>query len=458
MVLGIYSFGGLMALGWRILKSGEYRLEIPQISPDEEKAIEALENRFKERARERKPKSDEESREILKGLLHEHANENSIYLDNDQAEYLSKIAHMHIYGFGFLDLLLRDNEIEEISIIGLEKPAYVYARNIGWKSVNACFSTHQCISDVVNKMARSLGRHITVQNPRLDAMLPDGSRLHASLPPVSGGEITIRKFRARPFSPKELIGSKTFDAKSVALLSLIMQGDNSVLIAGNTASGKTTTMNALFSFVPENERVIIAEETPEINIPHEHSMRLVANREMGISLKDLVYDSLRMRPDRMIVGEVRNREEAEALFDVLLAGQARGSYATVHAQSAEEALSRLAALGISRMDMRSIDCIVVQRRMLLYDSKKRQSREVRRVVEIAAVGDKAIPIFRYDPGKDRLSEGNVQALLEKSAGKLGMSRQQLKKELDERERFIEGCDPDFDKFFGAYQERFYGGA
>jgi flagellar protein FlaI len=447
-----------MSLGWRILKQGRYLIDIPQISGEEEKAIEAVEQRFKERSREKNPKTNEESREILKGLLNEHANENSIYLDNEQVEYLSKIAHLHIYGFGFIDLLLKDNEIEEISVIGLNKPVYVYARNKGWRSVNACFSSHEHIADVVNKMARNLGRHITIQNPRLDAMLPDGSRLHASLPPVSEGEITIRKFRERPFSPSELVTHKTLDTKAVALLSLIMQGDNSVLIAGNTASGKTTTMNALFSFVPKVERVIIAEETPEINIPHEHRMRLVANKEMGISLKDLVYDSLRMRPDRMIIGEIRNKEEAEALFDVLLAGQARGSYATVHAQSAQEALTRLAALGISQMDMRSIDCIVVQRRMLLYDSKARASREVRRVVEIATVDDKARPVFSYDPKKDKLVMGKVDLLLDQAANKLGMSRAQIKKELDEREKFIRKSEIDFTKFFNSYQEQFYGGS
>ena len=139
------------------------------------------------------------------------------------------------------------------------------------------------------------------------------------------------------------------------------------MISGNTASGKTTTLNALFSFVPANERVLIAEETPEIMIPHAHQMRLVASREMGIGLKDLVYDTLRMRPDRMIVGEVRSREEAGALFDVLLAGQARGCYATFHAQSAEEARSRFRHLGVNPEDLSSLDCIVVQRRMLRYE-------------------------------------------------------------------------------------------
>jgi Flp pilus assembly CpaF family ATPase len=445
-----------MSLGWRILKNGKYRLELPRISEEEEKTIEAVEEKFKEETRNRKLETREESQETLKSLLHGQALENSIYLDSEQAEYLSKIAMLHIYGFAFLDLLLADPEIEEISVIGLNKPVYVYKRNIGWESVNATFTSESAIADVVNKMARNLGRHITVQNPRLDAMLPDGSRLHASLPPVSAGEITIRKFRERPFSPPELVDHKTLNNTCLALLSLIMQGDNSVLIAGNTASGKTTTMNALFSFVPANERVLIAEETPEINIPHKHQLRLVANKEMGISLKDLVYDSLRMRPDRMIVGEIRNREEAEALFDVLLAGQARGSYATYHAQSADEAVNRLATFGISKMDMRSVDCIVVQRRMLLYDMKRRATKEVRRVVEIAEFSEQIKPVFVHEPSRDKWIAKSLDSLLDRSAQKLGMSLKEIRAELRRREKFFDKAERQFDKFHDCVQQDLYG--
>jgi type II secretory ATPase GspE/PulE/Tfp pilus assembly ATPase PilB-like protein len=160
----------------------------------------------------------------------------------------------------------------------------------------------------------------------------------------------------------------------------------------------------------------------------------------------------------MIVGEIRNKEEAEALFDVLLAGQARGSYATVHAQSAKEALTRLASFGVSRMDMRSIDCIVVQRRMLLYDSKTKKSREVRRVVEIATVDEEARSIFSYDAKKDRLFMGKVEELHEHIANKLGMSRKEVSKELDEREKFIRKSEIDFSGFFSSYQTKFYGGS
>jgi len=443
-------------LGWRILRDGEYRIELPRLSSEEEKMILAVEERFKQGSRERKPSGREECLEMLKEHLTRHADENGVILESDQTEYLTKMAYFHIYGCGFIEQLLSDNDIEEISVIGIEKPVYVFIRNEGWKNVNACFTEERAIADVVNKMSRELGRRITVQNPRLDAMLPNGSRLHASLPPISSGEMTIRKFREKPFSPYELEKTGTISGEALAYLSLTMHGDNSAIIAGNTASGKTTTMNALFSFVPANERIIITEETPEINIPHKQQVKLVANKEIGISLKELVYDSLRMRPDRMIVGEVRNKDEAEALFDVLLSGQARGSYATFHAQSSQEVIQRLNSMGINEIDMNSLDLIVVQRRMLLYDIGKRRNSEVRRICEITEINEgKLETIYALDRKTGILKKVGKSRILEKTAENFDVDRDGIMKEMEKRRKII-SKKQEYLEFFKEFQKVFYG--
>lgn len=437
-------------LGWRILSQGEYRLDLPVLSMEEQELISAAHERYREAARSRAFRSREESQKLIEDILERTASESGIYLERSQREYLGRISFMHIYGFAFIEPLLEDPQVEEISVIGPGRPVFVYLRNQGWKSVNAAFDEERSIAEMINKMARNLGRHITMQNPRLDAILPDGSRLHASLSPVSAGEITVRRFRERPFSPKELYESGTVSRDAVALLSALVQCDFSFLIAGNTASGKTTTMNSLFSFIPWNERVLITEETPEINIPHRHQMRLIANREMGISLKDLVYDSLRMRPDRMIVGEVRNREETEALFDVLLAGQARGSYATFHAQSAEEALSRLRSFGVREEDLQSIDCLIIQRRMLAYDPKRKRTAETRKVIEIAEVESGKCRIIYRDGS---LKEGR---LIGRAAESFGLTRKEMAAELLRRKRIIAKAQPSYGDFFKRFQNEFYG--
>jgi Flp pilus assembly CpaF family ATPase len=429
-------------------------LQLPQLSEQENSLILEIEEKFKEESRTKSISSKKESEEFISKLISDHSYRNGVFIDKGQLGYLSRIAALHIYGLGPLEALVEDNEIEEISVIGLDKPIYVFMRNRGWQSVNASITTEKEISELVNKMSASIGRRITLQNPRIDAMLANGSRLHASLPPISEGEITIRKFRERPFSPAEIVENGTSSAKAMAFLSLLMHSDSSLLVAGNTASGKTTTLNALFSFVPANERVLITEETPEINIPHQHRLRLVANKEMGIMLKDLVYDSLRMRPDRIIVGEIRNREECEALFDVLLAGQARGSYATMHGRSARETLQRIKSFGIGESDIASIDAIAVQRRMLVYDKKAKRNLEIRRVVEIAEVGDGFATIFSFN-GKELVYKKS-QAMLDKLAGKLSLSRKEVEEELALREKLVKTTKGSFSEFFKKVQAQLYG--
>lgn len=456
-------------LGWKILDSGEYETGLRSLSEDEERLVLEVEERFKENARAKNVSGEEEARDLISRLVSECSERAGLYISDSQTEYLSESAYCHIYGFAFLSRLLEDDGIEEISIIGVNKPAYVFIRNSGWKSVDACFTSEDAIYGSINKMAAKIGRRITLQNPRINAVLPDGSRLHASLPPVSAGEITIRKFRDSPFSPSELCANNTISSAAMAFLSLAMQGDFSIILAGNTASGKTTTMNSLFSFVPFGERVILVEETPEISIRHPHQLRLVSNPEMGISLKDLVRDSLRMRPDRLVAGEVRSREEVEALFDVLLGGQARGSYATFHAKSAKEALQRFRSFGVSDADMASIDLVVVQRRMLCYDRKRRRNYEIRRVAEISEVAcsgggtgcPAAVPVFssgnRSFGNPVSLSFNKKSSFPSRLAGSLGLSNKEFASELREREKLILSIrQKNFSQSFSKIQKAFYG--
>ena len=420
-----------MKLGWELEKSAEYIIGIPKLSARE---IEFLEEVF-ERFKESKNESEEEIARIMRALCAER----NILMSKKQFEHLLKIASMQLLGFGILDVLLEDEDLEEIAVIGIGKPIYVFKRNHGWLKTNARFVDPQAFVETVNKMARELGRRLTFQNPRLNAVLKNGARVHASMPPVSDYELTVRRFRSNPISVPELIALRTFSASALAFLSLFMQADASVLICGNTASGKTSTLNALFSFVPLDERVLITEETPELNIPHEHVVKLLANQELGIGMRELVSDALRMRPDRVIVGEVRTGEEAKALIETMLAGQARGCYATFHAQSASDALRRFRAFGILASDLASIDLIVVQRRMLRYEPRSKRRYELRRCVEIAEVEPEkaeARLIFRYDARRDGLLKVRESSVLSRLAESLGMRKRELARELKARESFL----------------------
>ena len=444
-------------LGWKIIKEGDYKLNLPLLSDEEEFLIVEIEKRFREISRIEEFKNKDEVKEKLKEVLIRVADESGFYIDKEQERYLVEMAVRHIYGLYFIDDLLKDEFIEEIAIIGLNKPVYVYITNEGWRKVNATITKEESLIDLINKIAKSLGRRITLQNPRLNAVLPDGSRLHASISPISKGELTIRKFREKPLSPKHIINYKTATEEMFALLSLFMQSDSSIIIGGNTASGKTTTLNALFSFTPAKDRILITEETPEINIPHEHQIRLIANEDMGIGLNDLVYDSLRMRPDRIIVGEVRNSDETKALFDVLLGGQARGVYATFHAQSAREAISRFLSFGISSQDINSIDLLLIQRRMLTYNPKTRKNIEVRKITELAVIDhSKPIPIYKYNVIKGYWKRFNLKPAYNRLSENLGLSINEIKKEIETRTNLIKQSPAPYPKFYSSIQKALYG--
>jgi len=350
-----------------------------------------------------------------------------------------------------LELLLADDAIEEIAVIGIGKgkPVFVFHRAHGWLQTNLFFSSELHVKDLVNKMARPTGRRLSMNSPVLNATLPDGNRLSAAISPISftGPSLTIRKFRQQPFTPAQLVLNKTFSPDLMAFMWLAMQCDCSVLVAGNTGSGKTSSLNALLSFVPRDERIVVVEETPEIRLQHSHFVKLNVVKEQAIGMQKLIVESLRMRPDRIVVGEVRSREEVGAFIDTMLAGQGKGSYATFHGQSVKETVNRLRCLGVLQTDLAAIDLVLVQRRWNIQGRKG--NKEVRRVVEAAELCEvngrlHLNTLFKYDYAKSRLLRENESIkVFEKAVRSFpfkGRGRQPegFRRELEKRSRFLQG--------------------
>ncbi|MBI5553516.1 MAG: Flp pilus assembly complex ATPase component TadA, partial [Candidatus Diapherotrites archaeon] len=240
---------------------------------------------------------------------------------------------------------------------------------------------------------------------------------------------------------------------------LALKADVSLLIAGNTGSGKTSLLNALFLFIPASERIVAVEETPEINIPHEHLARLTTAPAQGIRMQDLIVDSLRMRPDRVIVGEIRSQAEVKAFMDALMAGQGRGCLATFHAGSAAEAIQRLNSLYPHAQDIGFLDAILIQRRMLRIRPKDGKTVEVRRAMELAEVihtenGIQPVPIFSYDFERDEWREPRAGNKLEsKILRTFGWSPEQLEEELARRANWLSQKKPEtLQECFNEIQE------
>jgi archaeal flagellar protein FlaI len=379
-----------------------------------------------------------------------------IVLSNEQRILLLELFHKEIHGLSVLDYFLQDEELEEIVFFDHAIPITVYHRTFGWLESNVLLTHPHTVKDLVNRMARTLERRLSLHTPRINATLPDGSRLHATIPPVSlsAPTFTIRKFTKEPFLPTQLAASKTLSVSSLAFLWMAMELDCSALIVGNTGSGKTSTLNSILSFVPESERIIVTEETPEIVLPHRHTIKLNCVEHANIGMRDLITDTLRMRPDRVIVGEIRTEKECRAFIETMLAGQGKGSIATFHAQSAREAITRLHGLGVSELDLRALDMIVVQKRWNSYNERTQSFHEKRRILEIVEVrssknGIELYPLFLFDYRNDCLKQkGKSTRIAEKARNTFSFSHKLLEKELQKRKKWLENNESSsFSTFF-----------
>ena len=199
---------------------------------------------------------------------------------NEYLEGLSRKILRDIIGYGELDSLIQDDDLEEIMIIGLDKPVFVYHRKYGMMKTNLVYHDEKELMDLIDSIARQINRRIDQESPILDGRLIDGSRINATIPPVSadGPSLTIRKFRRDPLTVIDLINSKTLTLELAAFFWLCIDGlgvkSANAIISGGTSSGKTTTLNALSAFINPKERIITIEDTLELQIPHEHVIRM----------------------------------------------------------------------------------------------------------------------------------------------------------------------------------------
>jgi len=321
----------------RILKvKGEpvpiYEIRLPELSKDEEKLLKMVRDRAVVEIQidpESIPDMEERRRIFLKAVKN-MVREMAPNLSEGRIEILTELVVQNMIGYGRLDPLVRDDNLEEIMVIGTNKPVYVWHRRFNMCKTNIVFQDEKEILNIIERIAREVGRRIDQQSPLLDARLPDGSRVNATIPPISldGPTITIRKFKKDPLTIIDLIKYGTLNTDVAALLWIFVDGlgvkPANILVAGGTGSGKTTTLNSLAMFIPPSERVISIEDTAELQLPIEHWVRLETRPpnvegKGEITMDDLVKNTLRMRPDRIIVGEVRG-PEARTMFTAMNTG------------------------------------------------------------------------------------------------------------------------------------------
>ena len=348
------------------------------------------------------------SREALSERAERIANEQPWLLPKDQLASLVRAAVNRIVGLGPLQPLLDDPQITEIMV---NDPTHIFVeRNGRLEAVDIRFQDTSDLRHVIDRIVAPIGRRIDESSPLVDARLPDGSRVNAIIPPLAirGPVLTIRKFSRQPFSLERLVTLKTLSQAMADLLARSVELRHSLLVSGGTGSGKTSTLNALSLRIPEAERIITIEDAAELQLQRPHLISLEARPpniegEGEITIRTLVRNALRMRPDRIIVGEVRGGEA----FDMLQAMNTghRGSMTTLHANSAADALIRLESMvlmagfdmplaAIRRMIAGAVEIVIQQDR--LADGH----RVVTGINRLQPDGDertRLVPIFVFDP-------------------------------------------------------------
>jgi flagellar protein FlaI len=356
-------------------------------------------------------------------------------VDTKTEDMLSNYLVEENLGLGKIEILLSDPNLEEIVINNAKEPVWVYHRKHAWLKTNIELLNEARIRHYAMTIGREVGKEITSLNPLMDAHLTTGDRVNATLQPVSskGNTITIRKFADDPWTITKFIKEGTLSLAAAALIWLSIENELSILIAGGTGSGKTSMLNVIANFFPPNQRVISIEDTRELVLPKTlHWVPLetrLANPEGKgeVSMLDLLVNSLRMRPDRIIVGEIRRKREAEVLLEAIHTGHS--VYGTIHANDADEVITRLtnSPINIPKPMISSLGLIIVQNR-----NRRSGKRRTLQVAEILPTGDPNV-LLQLDIYSDLLVKvRDSESVMEKLHLYTGLTADQLSDDLKKK--------------------------
>ncbi|MCK5025475.1 MAG: CpaF family protein, partial [Nanoarchaeota archaeon] len=360
-------------------------------------------------------------------------------VDEQTSEFLITFLVQRSLGLGSIEILMSDPNLEEIAINSAKEPVWVYHRKHGWIKTNITIKSEEQTKHYASMIGRKVGRQITILEPLLDANMINGNRVNATLHPISidGNTITLRKFAAKPWTITDFLTTSTMSVDIAALIWLCIQYEMSILVAGGTASGKTSMLNVVSNFCPPNQRILTIEDTRELRLPrflHVLPMitRLPNPEGKGeVSMLDLLVNALRQRPDRIFVGEIRRKREAEVLFEAIHTGHA--VYATVHANSAKETITRMTnpPIEVPKTMVQAISLVIVQ-----YRNRRTGARKTFQIAEVLE-GAETNVIYQYDPKKDSFFKPNKPKLIFKDLEMhTGMTQKQFNIILAEMTRVL----------------------
>ncbi len=433
----------------------EYYYEViePPLNITEEKLYKKLKDDMIDLVEFQNLQTKKEREEYLIKLLNDAIEKENVSIsDETYAKFIYYIKR-DFEGYGPIQVPMLDPDVEDISCDGVNIPLYIYHRKYESVRSNLKFESEDELDKFVIWIVQKSGKHISIATPMVDATMPDGSRLQATLGKYvtkRGSSFTVRRFKPNPFTPIDLIKFKTMSREMAAYLWLAVENGLSMIIAGGTASGKTTTLNATLLFIPPNAKIVSIEDTRELNLPHENwipglvregygEYNPVTGKRAGeIDMFDLLTAALRQRPQYIIVGEVRGKE-AYTVFQAMATGKT--CYTTFHADDVKSLVHRLEnePINLPRALLTSLDLILLQGQVKV---GTKMTRRVKSLTEIVAIDPESGELvtnnaYTWNPSDDTFNFSGHSYVYEKISTIKNWSPRRMEIEVKRREMVLE---------------------
>lgn len=428
-----------------------YKVSVPGMNPP---TIALLDSVKEDLLREAKISTEEIFEPMtVKKLKEEFSRKAAVIIDKKMPKVYDKIKSVlvaslvhEMLGLGQLEIFLADMNLEEIVIISSREPVWVYHKEFGWLKTNIYPASEKQIQNYASIIARRIGRQISILEPLLDAHLITGDRANATLFPVStkGNTLTIRKFARKPWTITDFIENKTINSEVASFLWLVIQYELNMIIAGGTSSGKTSFLNTLMPFMQPNHRIISIEDTRELQLPDYLHWVPLTTREPNpegkgeVNMLDLMINSLRMRPDRIIVGEIRRAEQAEVLFEAMHTGHS--VYATLHADTVEQTIRRMTnpPINIPEVMLEALHAVGV-----MYRDRRKGIRRMYQLAELLPTGEtgekiilKPNLLYRYKPSGEIVAHDECIRIFDTLKMHTGMTQKEIITDIGEKIKIL----------------------
>jgi len=436
-------------------RANEYTYEViePKLSDDETDVLTLLKETLIGSVEKTTDEKSSEKEKYLRRIIEELLNKLGVTLTPVSKERVMYFIVRDFIGYGVIDVMMSDPNVEDCSCDGVGVPLYIYHRKYGSIRSNLRFDKEVELDGFVVWLAQKCGKHISVSSPMLDATIPDGSRLQATLGKhvtKRGSSFTIRRFKENPFTPLDLLKFKTMSTEMMAYLWISIEHGQSMLVCGGTASGKTTTLNAVLLFIPPQMKIVSIEDTRELNLPHENwipgltregfgGKSMVTGRASGeIDMFDLLTTAMRQRPQYLMVGEVRGKE-AYVVFQAMATGKT--CYSTFHAEDVQAMVHRMEndPINLPRALITALNVVLLQAQVKVGTKMTRRVKSLTEIVGIDPETNELITnsVYTWNPADDTFNYSGHSYVYEKVRLARNWSPREMEREIKRRVDILE---------------------